>query len=48
MDEVTPYHRTEQEGGVSLAAGPSVDPLWWAVTNHLSVILMSLLIMDTT
>lgn len=26
----------------SLVAEPSVDPLWWAITNHLFVILMSL------
>lgn len=48
MDEVTRYHRMEQEGGVSLVGDPSVDPLWRAVTDHLSVIIMSLPIMDVT
>lgn len=48
VDEVDSYHRMEQEGGVSLVAEPSVDPLWWAITNHLFVILMSLPTMDIT
>ena len=45
---MTRYHRMEQEGGVSLVAEPSVDPLWWAITNHLFVVLMSLPTMDIT
>lgn len=51
VDEVTQHQwvrEVEKDGGVSPAADPSVDPLWWAVTSHLFVILMSPAVLDIT